>query len=184
MGQAIKYVIENEPVGSRFGKKTAGEQWIFLSSKDGDIRCAALVRAVGDVLTTATIRDAQATKLIFDKYKPTHVIHLAALVGGLFKNMKYKLTFLRDNMLINENVLWNSKEFNVRAATLSHSPPPRSHLEHERRSRRSSRACRPASSRTRSRTPSTRPWSTLARRTTPTLATRTASVWSTSTTSE
>jgi len=96
VGQAIKYVIENEPVGSRFGKKTAGEQWIFLSSKDGDIR------------------DAQATKLIFDKYKPTHVIHLAALVGGLFKNMKYKLTFLRDNMLINENVLWNSKEFNVK----------------------------------------------------------------------
>ena len=26
-------------------------------------------------------------------------------VGGLFKNMKYKLTFLRDNILINDNVL-------------------------------------------------------------------------------
>ncbi|BGP27251.1 hypothetical protein JCM10295v2_006215 [Rhodotorula toruloides] len=51
---------------------------------------------------------------IFDKYKPTHVIHLAALVGGLFKNMKYKLTFLRDNLLINDNVLWASKEHNVK----------------------------------------------------------------------
>lgn len=53
-------------------------------------------------------------KAIFDKYKPTHVIHLAAMVGGLFKNMKYKLDFLRDNMLINEHVLWQSKEHNVK----------------------------------------------------------------------
>jgi hypothetical protein len=50
---------------------------------------------------------------IFDKYQPTHVIHLAALVGGLFKNMKYKLTFLRDNCLINDNVMWAAKEHNV-----------------------------------------------------------------------
>lgn len=47
---------------------------------------------------------------MFDKYKPTHVIHLAALVGGLFANMAYKLTFLRDNLLINENVLQCSHE--------------------------------------------------------------------------
>ena len=37
--------------------------------------------------------DAEATKAIFDKHKPTHVIHLAALVGGLFKNLKYNLDF-------------------------------------------------------------------------------------------
>jgi len=37
--------------------------------------------------------DAAATKAIFDKHKPTHVIHLAALVGGLFKNLKYNLDF-------------------------------------------------------------------------------------------
>jgi GDP-L-fucose synthase len=52
-------------------------------------------------------------KAIFEKYKPTHVVHLAAMVGGLFKNMKYKLDFLRENMLINDNVLWQSKEYNV-----------------------------------------------------------------------
>ena len=55
-------------------------------------------------------RDFAQTKAIFDKYKPTHVIHLAALVGGLFANMKYKLTFLRDNLLINDNVLHCSHE--------------------------------------------------------------------------
>ena len=35
-----------------------------------------------------------ATRAIFEKHQPTHVIHLAAMVGGLFKNMKYKLDFL------------------------------------------------------------------------------------------
>jgi GDP-L-fucose synthase len=38
VGQAIKYVIETEPEGSRFGKKP-GETWIFASSREGDLRC-------------------------------------------------------------------------------------------------------------------------------------------------
>lgn len=37
--------------------------------------------------------------------QPTHVIHLAALVGGLFKNLKYNLDFWRMNTRINDNVL-------------------------------------------------------------------------------
>ncbi|KAH6891730.1 hypothetical protein BKA70DRAFT_1325953 [Coprinopsis sp. MPI-PUGE-AT-0042] len=86
VGQAIKHIIDTEPEGSRFGKRQ-GETWVFASSSEGDLR------------------DPEATRKLFEKYKPTHVIHLAALVGGLFKNMKYKLSFLRDNMLINENVL-------------------------------------------------------------------------------
>ncbi|GAA5881103.1 hypothetical protein JCM1840_007102, partial [Sporobolomyces johnsonii] len=92
VGTAIDYTIQHEAVGSRFGKFAEDDKWIYLSSKDGDLR------------------DLKQTMAIFDKYKPTHVIHLAALVGGLFKNMKYKLTFLRDNCLINDNVMWASKE--------------------------------------------------------------------------
>lgn len=38
--------------------------------------------------------DAAAVKRLFEKVRPTHVIHLAAMVGGLFKNMKYNLDFL------------------------------------------------------------------------------------------
>ena len=41
---------------------------------------------------------------IFDKYQPTHVIHLAAKVGGLFANMKYKVEFWRDNVNMNDNI--------------------------------------------------------------------------------
>ena len=52
-------MIESEVV------QNAAETWVFLSSKDGDLR----VRTDCDV--------------IFNKYKPTHVIHLAAKVGYL-----------------------------------------------------------------------------------------------------
>lgn len=37
LGKALEYTIANEPVGSRFGK-LEGEEWIFLSSKDGDLK--------------------------------------------------------------------------------------------------------------------------------------------------
>ena len=37
--------------------------------------------------------DRAATEKLFAKHKPTHVIHLAAMVGGLFKNLKYNLDF-------------------------------------------------------------------------------------------
>ncbi|KAF8676136.1 GDP-L-fucose synthase [Rhizoctonia solani] len=98
VGAAIKYIIETEPEGSRFGKRP-GEKWVFASSSEGDLR---------------HVKYPAATSALFDKYKPTHVIHLAALVGGLFKNMKYKLTFLRDNVRINDNVLETSHQIKVK----------------------------------------------------------------------
>lgn len=66
VGQAIKDFIEA-------GNKAPNEEWVFLSSKDGDLR------------------DRKETDAIFQKYKPTHVIHLAAKVGGLFANMAQKV---------------------------------------------------------------------------------------------
>lgn len=41
--------------------------------------------------------DKQSTEKLFVKYKPTHVIHLAAMVGGLFHNMAHNLDFLVRN---------------------------------------------------------------------------------------
>mmetsp|Transcript_47992 Transcript_47992/g.71119 ORF Transcript_47992/g.71119 Transcript_47992/m.71119 type:complete len:322 (+) Transcript_47992:41-1006(+) len=79
VGSAIRdYVSEN---------KKENEEWVFLSSKDGDLR------------------DRGATEAIFDKFKPTHVIHLAAKVGGLFANMAQKVEFYRENVLINDNIM-------------------------------------------------------------------------------
>jgi nucleoside-diphosphate-sugar epimerase len=73
VGQAIKsYIAKNN-------NKDDNETWIFLSSKDGDLR------------------DRQQTDAIFNKYQPTHVIHLAAKVGGLFANMKQKVSCVVDD---------------------------------------------------------------------------------------
>lgn len=38
-------------------------------------------------------RSAAETKALFEKHKPTHVVHLAAMVGGLFKNIRCNLDF-------------------------------------------------------------------------------------------
>ncbi len=41
VGHAIQHVIDTEPVGSRFGRRE-GEAWVFLSSKDADLRFVSL----------------------------------------------------------------------------------------------------------------------------------------------
>lgn len=61
----------------------------------------------------ADLTDRAATKAMFERVRPTHVIHLAAKVGGLYGNMKANLEFFRMNMAINDNVLSLCHEFNV-----------------------------------------------------------------------
>ncbi|KAM7299482.1 heterogeneous nuclear ribonucleoprotein U-like protein 1 [Ixodes scapularis] len=68
VGKAIEKVVCDE--------KRPDEKWIFVSSKDADLT------------------NKQETEALFAKHKPTHVIHLAAMVGGLFRNLKYNLDFL------------------------------------------------------------------------------------------
>ena len=53
------------------------------------------------------------TRKMFNFYKPNYVIHLAACVGGLFKNMSDKVKMLEDNMMINFNVVKCSHEYKV-----------------------------------------------------------------------
>lgn len=64
----------------------SAENWTFLSSADGDLR---------------SLRETQQ---IFEHYKPTHVIHLAAIVGGLFHNMAAGADFFDGNMRMALNV--------------------------------------------------------------------------------
>ena len=51
---------------------------------------------------------------LFDKHKPTYVIHLAAFVGGLFRNMKYKVDMYEKNTMMNYNVLKCCHDFKVK----------------------------------------------------------------------
>ena len=78
VGSAIREVVESE--------KPSNEEWFYISSKD------------------ANLCDPKEVSDMFDKFKPTHVIHLAAKVGGLFANMKYKVEFWRENIMMNDNI--------------------------------------------------------------------------------
>jgi len=80
IGQAVKKVVSESAEYSAL-------DWVFLSSKDVDLR------------------DTEATLTFFRSSRPSHVLHLAALVGGLFKNLSHNLDFFRGNMVMNDNVL-------------------------------------------------------------------------------
>jgi GDP-L-fucose synthase len=87
-GKALEHVIKSESNDNK-------DEWYFASSKDADLR------------------DMKSTTELFERIKPTHVIHLAAMVGGLFKNMKYKVEFFRENVLMNDNVMECCRKFGV-----------------------------------------------------------------------
>ena len=53
------------------------------------------------------------TKAMFEKYRPNYVIHLAACVGGLYKNMNNKVEMLEKNLMINYNVVKCSHNYKV-----------------------------------------------------------------------
>jgi GDP-L-fucose synthase len=89
VGKAIQKVTSEDP-------EAKGEKWIFLTSKDGNLI------------------DRKETEAIFEKYKPTHVIHLAARVGGLFHNMAKKVEFYRENIIMNDNVMECSRIYGVK----------------------------------------------------------------------
>lgn len=42
---------------------------------------------------TLDFRNAAETRAIFEKHRPTHIIHLAAKVGGLFLHLRENLDF-------------------------------------------------------------------------------------------
>ena len=85
VGKALQYISENY-----------NYNFTFLSSKDCDLS------------------DLIKTRDLFKIIKPDYVIHLAANVGGLYKNMNSKVTMLEDNLLINLNVLKCCHEFSVK----------------------------------------------------------------------
>lgn len=75
--------------------KYLGYEFIFISSKDCDLT------------------SYDETYKFFEKNRPNYVIHLAANVGGLFKNMNNKVDMLEKNILINMNVLRVAHLFDV-----------------------------------------------------------------------
>lgn len=84
VGSAIKKISIKYP-----------HKFVFVDSKDADLT------KYNDTLK------------LFSYHKPDCVIHLAACVGGLFKNMNYKVDMFEKNVLINFNVVRACHEANV-----------------------------------------------------------------------
>ena len=129
VGSAIRWCVEEDP--DRGSRKSSTYNWVFLSSRDGDLTSVSLhplhsykhivdcqnnnaqnlllrnvsVHIVGNAssLTLVSLSlslshphsrsDYEQTRAIFEKHRPTHVIHLAAMVGGLFKNLAQNYDF-------------------------------------------------------------------------------------------
>ena len=85
VGQGLKEVFLNIDI-----------ECIFLSSKDCNL-----------ISYTETYE-------LFNKIKPDYVIHCAANVGGLFKNMNNKVQMFEDNMLMTMNVFKCCYQFDVK----------------------------------------------------------------------
>eukprot|EP00090_Calanus_glacialis_P010313 TRINITY_DN186_c0_g1_i1.p1 TRINITY_DN186_c0_g1~~TRINITY_DN186_c0_g1_i1.p1 ORF type:complete len:317 (-),score=82.22 TRINITY_DN186_c0_g1_i1:165-1115(-) len=88
VGKAIQKVLKND--------SKEDEEWIFLSSKD------------------ANLLNKPETYAVFEKYKPTHVIHLAATDGGQYAHIGHSCEFFRDNMNMNDNILEVSCKMEVK----------------------------------------------------------------------
>lgn len=78
VGSAIREVCAAELPGAHF---------VFLGSADADLL------------------DRASTLAAFAAHRPTHVIHAAARVGGLFLNMRAPVELGRENMLMGDNVM-------------------------------------------------------------------------------
>jgi GDP-L-fucose synthase len=61
----------------------------------------------------ADLSSLSETQDLFRRVSPSHVIHLAACVGGLFKNMNQKVEMLEKNLQINYNVVKCCYEYDV-----------------------------------------------------------------------
>lgn len=73
-----------------------GVEWISMSSKD------------------ANLCDMNEVRALFERHAPFDgVIHLAANVGGVFKNMAQPVQMYEDNMLMNTNILRVAHEFGI-----------------------------------------------------------------------
>ncbi|KAL0480463.1 GDP-L-fucose synthase [Acrasis kona] len=86
-GKGIEEVVQTLKLKGKF---------YFAGSKDGNLK------------------NLDECEKLFEKVKPTYVLHLAAFVGGLFRNMKYKVDFWLDNVNMNNNVLRCCHKHNVK----------------------------------------------------------------------
>ena len=94
---------------------------IFIAGHRGLVGSAIHrgLRAMGyNCLLTRTrseldLLDPKAVRDFFNKEKPEYVVLAAAKVGGIMANNTYPATFIRDNLMIQSNVIESCHEFSI-----------------------------------------------------------------------
>ena len=61
--------------------------------------------------STYDLRDWLDSEDLFETHKPTHVVHLAAKVGGIKDNIAKPAEYFNDNVLINTHIMYDVKRF-------------------------------------------------------------------------
>lgn len=89
VGNAIKTLI-------REYSESVFDEFIFISSSNYDLT------------------DFNATCAMFETHKPDYIIHLAACVGGLYKNMNNKVDMFENNVSINFNIVKCAHKYGVK----------------------------------------------------------------------
>lgn len=87
VGSALQQVVAESASPHRF---------VFLTRTDGDLTQAADIQR------------------LFETHRPDVLIHLAANVGGLFKNMHQKAEMLEDNVLMNTLMFHYARRYKVK----------------------------------------------------------------------
>lgn len=88
VGHGVQHALTTTP--------SFDENWVFVGSKDADLT------------------NYEETSVLFKKHKPDYVVHLASMVGGVYKNISQNVNFFITNTLININVLKCCNENNVK----------------------------------------------------------------------
>jgi GDP-L-fucose synthase len=87
LGNAMQRVVREDPC--------PGYSFVFVDIEDGDLT------------------DKRASQALFEAVKPQGVIHLAADVGGLYKNVSQGVEMLENNLLMNMHVMQCSRQHGV-----------------------------------------------------------------------
>ena len=90
VGSSIKNLLSNNT------QTENKHEFVFLSSKDCDLR------------------NHVACENLFSEGKFDIVIHLAAIVGGLYKNLDNNYSILIDNITMNTNILECCRKYNIK----------------------------------------------------------------------
>lgn len=83
----------------------AGHRGLVGSAIERELRSAGHQNLLLRTHAELDLTDAAATRTFFEREQPDHVFLAAARVGGILANQQYPADFVRDNLLIQTNVI-------------------------------------------------------------------------------